>query len=608
MPYDFSGAFEVRRRGCHDRLARREAAAFLLPTRILSGMNVTFVGSGPGIDAVEAALADVGVDGETGDAGGVADADFAVVSGVAGDEAFAAANRAAREGGTPWLAVEVGGVGGVPLSDVDAAVSGFGASTGCFRCLGQRVAANAEETAVAESPSADRSAVGVAGAVAGREAVALLSGEDSSVIGGVVEVPHARREFLPVPNCECGGGRDRAVRREYESVTLDEALASAERALDERVGVVDNVGEFESFPAPYYLATNCDTSGFSDATAARKAAGVDADWDGAFMKALGEAIERYSAGVYRESEFETARPDAVDGAVRPVDLVRGSDDPVDEPISWVSGENLATGEAAQLPAEAVQFPPPEERHFRTITTGLGLGSSGVGALLSGLYEVIERDATMLAWYSAFDPLELRVDDERFETLAKRARSEGLSVTPLLVTQDVDVPVASVAVHRDGEWPRFAAGADADLDPDRAATSALSEAIQNWMELRSMGPEESAEDPSAIARYAEFPPAAKAFVDPDGVVPSERVGPPDAPEGEAELDAVVRRVGEADLTPYAARLTPRDVATVGLEAVRVLVPGAQPLFTRDSVFGERARSVPTDLGFEPRLDREHHPYP
>ncbi|NHN48452.1 bacteriocin biosynthesis protein SagD [Halostella sp. JP-L12] len=571
-------------------------------------MNVTFVGSGPGIDAVEAALSDVGVDGAAGDPDDVVDADFAVVSGVTGDEVFAAANSAAREGETPWLAVEVGGVGGVPLTDVDAAVSGFGASTGCFRCLSQRVVANAEEAAVADSPSADRSAVRVAGAVAGREAVALLSGENSSVLGGVVEVPHARREFLPVPHCECDDGRDRDLRQGYKSIDLDEALARAERALDERLGIVGNVGEFESFPAPYYLATNCDTSGFSDATAARKAAGVDADWDGAFMKALGEAIERYAAGVYRESEFEVARPEAVEGAVRPVDLVRGSDDPVDEPIPWVPGEDLATGEAAQLPAEAVQFPPPEERHFRSITTGLGLGSSGVGALLSGLYEVVERDATMLAWYSTFDPLELRVEDERFETLARRARSEGLSVTPLLVTQDVDVPVVSVAVHRDGEWPRFAVGSDADLDPDRAATAALAEAVQNWMELRSMGPEESAEDPSAIARYAEYPPAAEAFVDPGGAVPSERVGPANAPDGEAELDALIDRLGEADLTPYAARLTPRDVAAVDLEAVRVLVPGAQPLFTGDPVFGERARTVPADLGFEPRLDREHHPYP
>ena len=71
-----------------------------------------------------------------------------------------------------------------------------------------------------------------------------------------------------------------------------------------------------------------------------------------------------------------------------------------------------------------------------------------------------------------------------------------------------------------------------------------------------------------------------------------------------IDAVT----DAGLTPYAARVTTRDVAALGFETVRVLVPGAQPLFTDDAVFGERARTVPESLGFEPRLDRRHHPYP
>jgi ribosomal protein S12 methylthiotransferase accessory factor len=571
-------------------------------------MNLTYVGDGPAVEAARAALADAGAEGTTGSPSAVADADFAVVSAVAGDEAFAAANRAAREGGTPWLAVEVGGLGGVPLDPVDAAVAGFAPSTACFDCLRQRVAANAEEAAVAESAGADGAAVRLAGAVAGREAVSLLSGGESSILGGVVEVPHARREFLAVPGCDCGDGRDRSLVRDREAVDVDGALARAERALDERVGVVNSVGELESFPAPYYLANNAETEGFSDASAAAKAAGVDADWDRAFMKALGEAIERYCAGVYREAEFRVAIPEDLDAAVPPTRLVRGTDDPVEEPIPWVPGESLDTGDPVSLPAEAVHFPPPERRHLQPITTGLGLGTSGAGALLSGLYEVVERDATMLAWYSTFDPLALAVDDERFETLARRARSEGLTVTPLLVTQDVDVPVVSVAVHRDGEWPRFAVGSDADLDPDRAATAALAEAVQNWMELRSMGPDEAAEDPSAIAEYADFPPAAEAFIDAEGTVPSASVGPDEAPTGEAELDALVDRAADAGLTPYAARLTTPDVAGIALEAVRVVVPGAQPLFTGDPAFGERAETAPTDLGFEPRFDRRHHPYP
>jgi len=68
------------------------------------------------------------------------------------------------------------------------------------------------------------------------------------------------------------------------------------------------------------------------------------------------------------------------------------------------------------------------------------------------------------------------------------------------------------------------------------------------------------------------------------------------------------VADAGLDAYAARVTTRDVAAMGFEAVRVLVPAAQPLFVSDSYFGERAREVPRELGFRPRLDRPFHPYP
>jgi ribosomal protein S12 methylthiotransferase accessory factor len=73
-------------------------------------------------------------------------------------------------------------------------------------------------------------------------------------------------------------------------------------------------------------------------------------------------------------------------------------------------------------------------------------------------------------------------------------------------------------------------------------------------------------------------------------------------------AVVARREAVGLEAYGSRLTPTDVSRSGFEAVRVLSPSAQPLFFGDSYFGERAESVPDSMGFEPRLDRGHHPFP
>ena len=313
--------------------------------------------------------------------------------------------------------------------------------------------------------------------------------------------------------------------------------------------------------------------------------------------------------MYRTRQFERARPTDVEDALPPDRFVQPADgDEGREPISWTEGWNLRTGEAVSIPAEFVHFPPPERRFRPSITTGLGLGNSAVEAALSGLYEVVERDATMLAWYSTYEPLGLTVADDAFAELARRARSENLDVTALLVTQDVDVPVVTVAVHREETWPQFAVGSGANLDPTAAARSALCEALQNWMELRSIGREDATEASGWIGRYATFPDAARAFVDVDSSVPASSVGPDRLPTGKEELEALVERVDAVGLTPYAAWLTPRDVRSIGFEAVRIVVPEAQPLFTGRPYFGERAERVPRDLGFEPRPGREPHPYP
>lgn len=124
----------------------------------------------------------------------------------------------------------------------------------------------------------------------------------------------------------------------------------------------------------------------------------------------------------------------------------------------------------------------------------------------------------------------------------------------------------------------------------------------------MGPEAAADEGGAIGDYAADPTPAAEFLDPDTAVPADTVGPASLPTGTAELDAVIDRVTAAGLDPYAARTTTRDVASLGFEAVRVLVPSAQPLFQGDSFFGDRARTVPAELGFEPHLDRAYHPFP
>jgi ribosomal protein S12 methylthiotransferase accessory factor len=558
-------------------------------------------GAGTALEAVDAALGDTDATRTAIDIDAVGRTDIAVVAAEVDSPVFGRATERARETGTPLVSVELGGIGGRPVEGVDAAVSGYAPGTACHECLRGRIEASAPGT---DEGSYGPSTARFAGAVAGRELADLVAGRESAVLGGVIELPYTTRRLLPVPYCGCTERpRDGdELRRSDESRSLEESISLAEVAFDDRVGPIESVGELESFPVPYYLATLSDAP-FSDADVPDHAAGVGLDWDPAFMKALGEALERYSAAVYRTGAFRTdpATP------IEPARFVHP--DGNDAAVSyWHDAEHLETGETVQVPAELVVFPPPERTIRPAITTGLGLGNGGVEAIRSGLYEVVERDAAMLSWYSTYEPMGLAVDDEDFATLTARAESEGLSTTVLLLTQDVDVPVVAACVHRDGEWPRFAAGSAARLDPTAAARGAVEEAIQNFLELRRMGKAQAEEAGGAIGTHADFPESTRAFVDPETTVPAGTVGPSDPPESDAELSTLLDRLSAAGLDAYAARVTPRDVETLGFEAVRVLVPEAQPLFTGEPYFGERARTVPESLGFEPRLDRPYHPFP
>ena len=552
---------------------------------------IRIVGNGPAVETLDAVVSTAS---ETERGKHLDGATLGVVVGRSGDERFSKADETASEQNIPWVAVEVGGVGGVGV--VDGAVSLFDSQTTTYEDLQLRVRANHDETQTRDISTATEQ---LAGSIAGYELTQLLAGND--VLNRVVVLPYDERLLLPVP----GSDRDRTLHREYVTRPVEESIARAEGALDEFVGLINEVGEAESFPVPYYLAQSCETEGFSDVSAAKQAAGVDSDWNRAFMKALGEGLERYCAGVYRTNEFDVATPDELENAVSPSDFVCETD-AAGEAIPWVDGENLQTESTVQLPAEFVHYPPPERRYRPAVTTGLGFGNSGIEAMLSGLYEVIERDATMLAWYSTFEPMGLDTADETVKTLEARAESEGLDVALLLVTMDIDVPVVVAAVTRD-EWPRLALGSGASLDIGRASRSALSEALQNWMELRGMGPENAADASGAIGEYATNPDPAAEFITPSVTVSAEDlVEKPST--GEAAFVAVCNRLESVGLSAYAARTTTPDVEMLGFEAVRALVPKAQPLCFGEMIFGERAKTVPESMGFEAQLEKPHHPFP
>lgn len=520
------------------------------------------------------------------------------------------------EGEGTWIAVEIGGIGGQYVDGIDGTVSVLDADGPCYACLTARVAAGSPTGESGDEAGHD-AAARFAGSIAGRLLRRL--GEDGleAAVGTIYRLDGTSHRLLPVPHCACEGTTNRP-RPPDEATPEGDALSRAETAVDPLLGPIAQVGEQSSYPAPYYIGELAETSGFSDATATRYSAGVDLDWDAAFMRAIGEGLERYCAGVYRLADHRSTPPEP---AVSLESIPTATGDAESLGYWWRSIDLHAESDV-WLPAETVWFPPPADAAIDPITTGLGLGETWTEAVLAGVLEVIERDACMLGWYSTFEPMGLETDRESVSTLVRRMAGEGLATSLLVMTQDIDVPVVTAVVHRrrsDGEsiyeipgtdpdgWPAFAVGSAASLDPSHAAERALAEAAQNWVELREMG-EERARDEGAIGEFGSFPRQARGLVDPEVSVAADELVADPVTDPDDALQHCLDEVATAGLSAYAARTTTRDVEQLGFEAVRVVVPEAQPLVMRRAHLSERVRTVPRELGFSPRLDRGPHPYP
>tara|TARA_A100001037_G_C15135849_1_gene631083 strand:+ start:72 stop:1823 length:1752 start_codon:yes stop_codon:yes gene_type:complete len=517
-----------------------------------------------------------------------------------------------------WIAIELGGVGGYSFPKIAGSISIFTPNTACYTCLQRRVKSNL--SSLTNSPSQSQNSISpdfepIVGFISAY--LTILISNSNITHSHVFEVSNfsveqirdkntatvTQRFLLPLPHCP---SNDHCLHSPASGTPSERA----EYAIDERIGIINTISEAESFPAPYYLSNLCETNSFSSQSVKKQAAGVAINWDDAFMKTAGESLERYSSGVYNSNSFISSSASHLENSISPNSFVQPTPDLYqDELIDWISGVDLCSNKTVYLPAEFSIFPPPSEYYKPAITTGLAIGNTLIEAQLSGLYEVIERDATMLSWYSTNPPPEFLPDSPDFDLLSRMASSQGLATTALLVTQDIDIPIVTVAVHRSSEWPNFAVGSCSNIDPNKAAIGALCEALQNWMELRSMGLDIANNQPSSIGYYSSFPKDAKSFLNASNSLLPTDIDTPLFSDSSEELSFIINHLNSSNLSAYSIRLTPLDIATIGFESVRIVIPEAQPLFFGKPFFGTRARNVPPSLGnFRSRLDRSPHPYP
>lgn len=442
------------------------------------------------------------------------------------------------------------------------------------------------------------------------------------------------------------------------ALPLAEALARAETLVDDRYGIIRQTVVHEigpSDPAMFFATAElASTLPFSDARANVFNGGAGIDAPSATMRALGEAIERYGLGIYREAELIRGSFDDLAGrAVDPRRLIFFAEDQYtwpgfpfarfdpSQPLSWVSGTSLLDGRPRLVPAARVftpyRAPHASERILQSISTGAACHGDRDQAVLSGLYECIERDAVTISWLNrlalpAIDPTKLAADAE---DLRVRLARRGLTFRLFDATTDVGIPTAFCVLYGPPETiPSVAVGAATHASMSEAASKALIESAHTfyWIHTRSRGGlprfrDDYADVTSLDAHSLLYGhPSMReklAFLTgdvPDAVqVCKAALRREESPEVKrrpakdlARCTSALRRLG---LEAVVVDLTPSDVEELGFVVVRVVVTDLHPLWGGHAVRclgGRRLHDVPVRLGYRasdtPTSDFNLDPHP
>jgi len=431
---------------------------------------------------------------------------------------------------------------------------------------------------------------------------------------------------------------------------LADALPRLEEAVSSLVGIVREAPRLMvAADEPRLHAFACNLASSVGTTGSRTvefAGSAHIDSDRARAASIGEALERYSA-TFLPTTAPPASADELGAAVvipESFALFHERQFMADFPfsaferstrLSFVEGFSLQDGRSVLLPGQLVYLAPPHYKEPRIgypTSNGLACGPTLAEAILSGLLELVERDAMMIVWSNRLSlPLLTTHGDERLESLEKQVfAGTGLRYAAVETSVFFGIP-ATIGVVRGvaGERAALAVGAGCSVSIVDAWRTCLAEAfgVHRW--LRSIfqaDPERRVGHPADVKDLEDHMlfydgadrAAEAAFLDGS----SARRCSLDVPELHgstpgALISQIVHRLADRGVSAFAVDVTSPDVEELGFKVARVIAPelcaldvlGVAPYRGGDRLYKAafEVGLLEASLGFDD-LNPLPHPYP
>lgn len=364
------------------------------------------------------------------------------------------------------------------------------------------------------------------------------------------------------------------------------------------------------------------------------AGGVSTDNNEACGKAIGEAAERYCleaydiSGLFKGSIIDIREK----GGEIAKDIQLFSDwqydkdgfpfvklyDDID--IYWTKGTDLHREKEIYIPASYVysRFKNVSEEHKLGYLTTSGTATSVdyKSAILYGIYELLERDSTMIMWLQKLNVPKVLINEDRIGNLRLKKTIELLRANHIefdvyYITLDLTVP-CFIAIGRSNNkaLPSRLIGAGCRMNKDEALIRALEEIIQGcgWSSLQKEINEfnggsnyENVKDfRDRVSLYAqeemnkEFN-----FLRGNNTISYEDIFDIKCSE-EEEYEVCRGILQENGLQTIVKKITTSDVSRIGFTVVKVIILGLQQIEANHNhryLNCKRTIEVPLKLGYQ-----------
>jgi ribosomal protein S12 methylthiotransferase accessory factor len=410
-----------------------------------------------------------------------------------------------------------------------------------------------------------------------------------------------------------------------EIIGLNPQIARSLETVSSKIGIVNAFRKAHlqhSDPnVVAYSATTADAGVLTDSFK-HLAGGAGVTWKDAFLATIGEAVERYGSSFYDLKRLVKAKASDFDAAdiVAPETYALFADQQYDKEgfpfvrftadteLYWDTAVDLVDGRTKYVPAIFLYMP------FRAdakpiaeqISTGFAVHSEPERALLSSIFEVIERDAFMISWMNLLDLPKIRIDGE-LKAFANAIVPPHLDLHLLDMTTDVGIPsvLGIMRGHHDfGEFIVVCASTRSDyFSAAKKTIIELCQSVPYFRNLLEMDKDYS--DFSSVRTFVdhslfylhrkELWPVFDTWLN---AKPTLSISPQPEVEPQVQLKRVTHAFRERGYSILVKDKTTVDLAQAGFHLVRAVCPGFVHLngtFGSYYTGGERLYNVPVRTG-------------